>query len=97
PSWHRWRDLFNQAHITLINRPDDDNAFHPDAAAELEHRATTDASALDQQRTGLVHTYTPPALSISASRIRNLLACGKNPRYLLPDAVLADIMETGAY
>ena len=36
-------------------------------------------------------------LEISATAIREQLASGKNPRYLLPDAVLSLIEAQGCY
>lgn len=97
PEWHAWRQLFEYAHIILVERPGVDPALPDDVVAELEHRAIADAGDLASTLAGRVHICHPPALEISASRIRNLLATGRSPRFLLPDVVLSDIMDAGVY
>src|SRR5699024_3176871 len=88
PEWHAWRQLFELAHIILINRPDLPLTILPAAQAELEQRTTTTTAALRDNAAGLIYNYAPPPLAISASRIRTLLAAGRSPRYLLPEDVL---------
>lgn len=97
PEWHNWQQLFELAHIILINRPDLPQTLQPQAQAELDARTTTLAGALRDSRAGLIYNYAPPPLAISASRIRALLTAGKSPRYLLPEDVLGDIMDAGIY
>lgn len=97
PQWQAWQQLFELAHIILINRPDLTLALQPQAQAELDARTTTQIHALRDTGAGLIYNYAPPPLAISASRIRALLAAGKSPRYLLPDHVLGDIMDAGIY
>jgi len=97
PKWHEWERIFDSAHIVLIDRPDIETQLHPDAQATLDARAVDNMRALHDSLCGLIYTYTPPPLAISASRIRELLANGESPRYLLPTAVLDDIMDAGVY
>lgn len=97
PQWHEWQRLFELAHIVLINRPEVTTELQPQAQAELEQRQTHDIQALHTHDAGLIYGYEPPPLAISASRIRTLLANGHSPRYLLPDAILDDIMDAGVY
>lgn len=97
PEWRDWQRLFELAHIVLINRPDLPTELQPQAADELCARSTTDTHALRSRNAGLIYSYAPPPLAISASRIRALLATGESPRYLLPDSVLADIMDADIY
>lgn len=97
PSWHAWRALFDHAHIVLIERPGLSAEFAPEAANELARRASTDVEELHRRRAGVIYSYAPPPLAISASRIRRLIASGASPRYLLPAAILDDIMETKIY
>ena len=97
PQWHEWERLFDTAHIVLIDRPDIDIALDPAAEAALKTREVEDIGALHTQLAGHIYTYAPPPLAISASRVRELLAKGESPRYLLPTAVLDDIMDAGVY
>lgn len=97
PEWHAWQRLFELAHIILIKRPDLETGLQPQASQALDARATTDPQALQGQPAGLIYSYAPPPLAISASRIRALLAADKSPRYLLPDSIFGEIMDAGIY
>lgn len=97
PNWHRWRDLFQLAHIALIDRPGPRPELAAEATAELAARHSDDPGALAQRSAGMIIPIEPPTLAVSASRIRGLLADGANPRYLLPDAVLEELMNTPTY
>ena len=97
PSWHRWQDLFDHAHIVLIERPGLPAELAPEAVELLAERGVSDPAVLKNQPTGLIYSYAPPPLVISASRIRELIAAGASPRYLLPEVILEDIMDTDIY
>lgn len=97
PSWHEWQRLFDYAHIVLIERPGLSAEFADRATSELEKRSTRDTDDLHRHQAGLIYSYAPPPLAISASRIRQLIAAGQSPRYLLPAAILEDIMESKTY
>lgn len=97
PSWHEWQKLFDYTHIILIERPDLEAEFAPEACAELNKRATDRIEALHEHASGIIYNYAPPPLAISASRIRQLVARGISPRYLLPEVVLQDIMQSNLY
>lgn len=97
PQWHEWERIFDNAHIVLIDRPDIDVTLEAAAAKALAQREPASADALHNNLAGHIHTHAPPPLAISASYIRELLARGESPRYLLPTAVLHDIMDAGLY
>ena len=61
-----------------------------------EHRIDN-PSLLRRKSAGCMLVRDIPPLDITATRIRRLLAAGRNPRYLLPDAVLDVIHERGLY
>jgi len=97
PEWHDWRGLFDLAHIVLINRPEVTIDLQTQAQAELAARHTDDSRALHASPAGFIYSYAPPPLAISATRIRELLIAGHSPRYLLPESILDDIMDSGVY
>lgn len=97
PQWHEWERIFDNAHIVLIDRPDIDIPLDAEAQRTLDTRTVGDVTQLHEQLSGCIYTYAPPPLAISASRIRELLAKGESPRYLLPTAVLDDIIDAGVY
>lgn len=98
PSWHRWRELFDQAHMIVMKRPDAPEPVTDEVLAELVRgRRVDDAGALQSRPAGLVHEVEVTRLAIAATRIRQLLRAGKSPRYLLPDPVLDLIREQKLY
>jgi nicotinate-nucleotide adenylyltransferase len=89
-TWHRWRDLFGLAHMCVLTRPAQIPALPAALAAEVAARRVGDASALRSEPAGRVLDMVVTSLGISATRIRAELAQGGAPRWLVPDALLAD-------
>lgn len=89
-SWHRWRELFEVAHIGVLSRPG--VATEPSQALldEVAPRRVDDAAALHATPCGKVIELAVTPLEISATRIRELLAEGRDPRYLLPCGLFDD-------
>ena len=88
--WHRWRELFEAAHIGVLSRP----GVSADLPHELERvvagRRIADAASLRTLPAGKVIELAVTPLEISATRIRELLAAGRDPRYLLPAGLFDD-------
>lgn len=100
PSWHRWRELFGLAHVAVLNRPGSPMRWSPELAAEADARAA-EPSDLRTSAAGRWASIAVTPLDISASRVRALLAAGRDPRWLLPEALcaapeLAAIYSAGA-
>ncbi|MDQ7988495.1 MAG: nicotinate-nucleotide adenylyltransferase [Candidatus Dactylopiibacterium sp.] len=94
--WHRWRELFALAHIAVATRPGYDfraAGLAPELGAELRTRFTPEAGALAASPAGRVTAFAMTPLAISATAIREQIARGASPRFLLPDAVL-DYIQT---
>lgn len=90
PTWHRWRELFALAHLGVLTRPGAAPALPAELEAEAAPRRVAAAAALRAAPAGRVLAIAVTALDISASRVRALLAAGREPRYLVPEALLAD-------
>jgi nicotinate-nucleotide adenylyltransferase len=92
-SWHRWRELFDLAHLVVAARPGSValEALPPEIMGEWSARMTHDLGELHDHPAGRTF-YLPirPHL-ISASDLRRRLATGERPRDLLPPSVLAYI------
>jgi nicotinate-nucleotide adenylyltransferase len=103
PSWHRWRDLFELAHVIVVARPgvSFEIAMPPALAAEWATRRRADASLLTTERAGSILVQPITAHAIAASAIRAELARGPEGiaavRGLLPAAVLAYIDRNQLY
>jgi len=91
PSWHRWGELFDYAHIGVLTRPGHEIATLPtELRIKVASRRCADAAALAQTPSGRVLQMPVTPLEISATQIRETLAAGGEPRYLMPDAVIED-------
>ncbi|MGO4699693.1 nicotinate-nucleotide adenylyltransferase [Dyella sp. 2RAB6] len=90
PSWHRWRELFEVAHLGVLSRPGVEPELPHTLWAEIEARRTGDVAELHARPAGRVIELAVTPLEISATRIRELLAAGRDPRYLLPCGLFED-------
>ncbi len=93
PGWKRWEDLCTLAHLVVAHRPGVSPPGDLRIQGLLAERLIDTPEALHQSPTGYIYLASLPLLDISSSRIRAYLAQGRDPRYLLPNAVL-DIINT---
>jgi nicotinate-nucleotide adenylyltransferase len=89
-SWHRWRELFDFAHIGVLSRPGVDALRPVELIVETAARRVDDVAALRARPCGKLIELAVTPLEISATRIRELLAAGRDPRYLLPAGLFDD-------
>lgn len=97
PSWHRWSELLDYAHIVVMTRPGWE--LRPDAelAAWLDAHRLHSLADLRASTQGGVFIQTVTALEISASDIRQRIAERRSVDFLMPDAVIRYIHEQGLY
>ncbi len=93
-SWHLWQKLFDYAHIVVMTRP---ACQMPVMSEFFSERLTEDRWQLQQKKSGRLFFQAVTALDISATAIRQLIAAGRNPKFLLPDAVIAYIRQHQLY
>jgi nicotinate-nucleotide adenylyltransferase len=96
-TWHRWRELFDHAHIGVLARPGHGGVFEAELAGEWFARRVEDAQALRLRPAGAILPIAVTPLGVSASAIRALLASGRSPRFLVPAAVVDLIERYGLY
>jgi len=99
-TWSRWRQLFGLAHLGVATRAgpgSGPSVLAAPLAGEYAARHRDSASCLAAAPAGSIVRFSMSALDISASGIRELLAQGRSPRYLLPDAVLDYIGSNRLY
>ncbi|KAB2899056.1 MAG: nicotinate-nucleotide adenylyltransferase [Xanthomonadales bacterium] len=97
PGWHRWSELFAHAHIGVLTRPGHGGVLPTELRTRIASRRASDPASLRETPCGRVLPIMVTPLDISATRIRELLAAGHEPRYLVPDALLADPALLAAY
>ena len=99
PTWLRWRELLDLAHIAHVSRPGhcaDDAGPTPELALEIERR-TARPEQLATSAAGKIASFDMPPMDISSSNIRAALATGQDARHCLPPAVLAYIQSQHLY
>ncbi|BBD80813.1 nicotinate-nucleotide adenylyltransferase [Aerosticca soli] len=83
-SWHRWQKLFALAHIGVLTRPGTEPGCPQALRETVARRRVDDPALLRREPAGRVLALPVTPLEISATRVRELIAQGREPRYLLP-------------
>ena len=97
-SWHRWNEILDLAHIVVAHRP----GWHIPDEGELgeliaSHPQRKTVADLHDNSHGRVFVHAVTQLEIASTEIRDLIAAGRDPRFLMPDAVRDVILESGCY
>lgn len=94
-SWHQWSEIIELAHIVVMQRPDE----QLDMSEELNEWYQQHL-AKENNQTELAGSIWPievTQLAVSATFIRQKIATGASPQFLLPDAVISLIEMLGLY
>lgn len=99
PTWRRWTELLDFAHLAVANRPGYtlDTAQMPPALADLVARREAAPAALGNAPAGAIAPFEMTPLAISATDIRARAAAGLSLRYLLPPPVVDYISRHQLY
>lgn len=87
PSWHRWRELFELAHIVVMERAGVSGEPPPPLAEIVEARRCHAPEELRERPAGRIYFQRVSLLEISGTKIRRLLDEGRSVQYLLPEEV----------
>lgn len=102
-TWHEWQQLFELAHIVVMQRAGGQPlgnamlAADPALREQYAARLAPAPQALHETAAGRITVLDMPALEISATRIRTRCRDGRSCRYLLPDSVLNYIQTHRLY
>lgn len=96
-SWHEWRRLFELAHLVVMRRPKSRHVYSGTLFKALQPRLIESPEMLTQKAHGYVLPLEVTQLEISSTGIREIVASGRSPRFLLPDVVIEYIREHGLY
>jgi nicotinate-nucleotide adenylyltransferase len=97
PKWHQWRELLELAHLVVAHRPGWRAPSMGPLGELLVDRGTGRIGDLHEARAGCIYIHAVTQLEISSTEVRKSIAAGRDPRYLMPDAVRAIIEDTGCY
>jgi nicotinate-nucleotide adenylyltransferase len=95
--WHQWREILRLAHVVVAHRPGWRAPGDGALGELLALRGTSSAASLREEGAGRIYVHPVTQLEISSTDLRNIIVSGRDPRYLVPDAVRAIIRETGCY
>jgi nicotinate-nucleotide adenylyltransferase len=97
PKWHRWDELLDYAHIVVAHRPGWKAPDIGPLGELIDAYGTHRVNDLHTAASGRVHIHAVTQLEISSTEIRDLVAAGRDPRFLMPDAVRDVIAASGCY
>jgi len=97
PQWYRWGEILDFAHIIVAHRPGWKAPDIGPLGDLITEYGTHRVNDLHEMTHGRIHIHAVTQLEIASTEIRDLIAAGRDPRFLMPDAVRAVIEETGIY
>jgi len=97
PKWHQWRELLELVHVAVAHRPGWRAPSSGPLGELLVDRGTGRIDDLHESLSGSIFIHAGTQLEISSTEFRKLVAAGRDPRYLMPDAVREIIQQTGCY
>lgn len=97
PKWHRWQDILSLAHLVVAHRPGWRAPTMGPLGEMLVDGGTGRVDDLHEAKAGRIFIHAVTQLEISSTEVRNLIASGRDPRYLMPDSVRDLIMQSNCY
>lgn len=94
-TWHRWQELLQLAHIVVMERPDEILVMSDKLNKWYQQYLASKDDA--KQFSGKIWPVKVTQLAISATEIRQKIAQGLTPQFLLPDTVIHFIKQSGLY
>lgn len=96
--WNQWQEILQLSHLWIAHRP---GSKVPDKDAVeaniIEQHAVETPAELLQSPAGKLFIYETTVLDISATKLRQDIAQGHDPRFLLPDTVWSYIQQHSLY
>jgi nicotinate-nucleotide adenylyltransferase len=97
PGWHRWREIFDLAHVVVAHRPGWKAPITGPLGEVMVDRGTGSVRELHAAPCGRILIQSVTQLEIASTDLRQLILTGRDLRYLVPEAVRDIILRTGCY
>jgi nicotinate-nucleotide adenylyltransferase len=97
PNWHRWKEILELAHVVVAHRPGWKAPTQGPLGEAMVDRGTGGIRDLHGSKAGRIYVHAVTQLEISSTELRQHIAAGADPRYLVPDSVRAVLRELGCY
>ena len=97
-TWREWQSIPDYVHIIVVGRPG--HTPEPESVeirSFLAQHRVTDLCIRGDALAGHIYEIEIPELDISATRIRQIIRKGNNPRGLLPESVVEFIYKNRIY
>lgn len=95
--WHRWRELFDLAHLVVMTRPGQAPAYAPELGAIMQARRSGQSRELRRSAAGRVLPLEVSPLDLSSTAVRRAVAGHGATGDMLPGSVARYIREHGLY
>ncbi len=95
--WRQWREILELAHVVVAHRPGWRAPDMGPLGELLTERGTHRINDLHESLAGKIVIHDVTQLEISSTDIRDLVAGGRDPRFLTPNAVREVINQSGCY
>lgn len=95
--WYRWEEILGLAHVVVAHRPGWKAPDMGPLGDLLGEYGTHRIADLHTEACGRVHVHAVTQLEISSTEIRELVAAGRDPRFLMPDSVRDVILQSSCY
>jgi nicotinate-nucleotide adenylyltransferase len=97
PGWHRWREIFELAHVAVAQRPGWQAPITGPLGEVMADRGTGSVRDLHTAPGGRILIQSVTQLEIASTELRQLILTGRDLRYLVPEAVRDIILRSGCY
>lgn len=97
PKWYHWQEILRLAHIVVAHRPGWKAPDIGPLGELLAERGTHRAGDLHKAKSGHIYILDVTQLEIASTDIRQIVSAGRDPRFLMPDAVCEYIQASGCY
>lgn len=100
PTWHRWQELLDYAHIAVANRPETvlvANEMSEPLRSFWAMNHTTNLERLREQPAGCLVSFTIAPCTVSATQVRRAVGQGQSISGLVPQAVENYIVQHHLY
>jgi nicotinate-nucleotide adenylyltransferase len=97
PGWHRWRTIFDYAHVVVAHRPGWVLQSGGELVDVIRQRQAMSAQELWSATAGRILLQPVTQLEISSTQVRASITAGGDPRYLVPETVRVLINDSHCY
>ncbi|MDE2249871.1 MAG: nicotinate-nucleotide adenylyltransferase [Gammaproteobacteria bacterium] len=97
PHWHRWREIFDLAHVVVAHRPGWKAPITGPLGEVMVDRGTGSIRELHARTAGRIFVHAVTQLEIASTDLRALIQSNRDLRYLVPEAVRDLIVSSGCY